>query len=104
MDEKLQKALESTLELIETKKEEFKDVKGMERLIGYLDESVVNAWIKVQSDELDEDWLNAVKADIKWMERACKAEAGLLSPEEAAARKKFVDFLNSPCDLPPDVK
>ena len=104
MDDKLQTKVNDMIELIDAKKAEFKDVKGMEPLIEFMDESLVNIWLRANADELDESWLDAIKLDIERIERNCKYDAGLMSPEDAAARKKLLDFFNSPCDLPPEVK
>ena len=103
MRKKLREALDKTLKIIDEKYEEFKDVKGMEPFVQFLLESKAEIVLRHHFHQLDADWLGAVCSDIKWKERHYKAEAGLLSPEEAAARKAFFDFMNSPCDLPPEV-
>ena len=104
MNKKTKIELENTAKVIDEKYDLYKDVKGMEPLIEFLEECRVDIWIKQIDRSLDADHLKALCADIRWKERKCKADAGLLSPEEAAARKRLFDFLNSPCDLPPYVK
>ena len=103
MDKKTETELEGLYGYIEEKQEEYKDVKGMEGFLTFLMETKTNVWLRAQCDEVYVDWLKAVRTDIKRMERWNKAEAGLLPPEEAEARQRLRDFLNSPCDLPPEV-
>ena len=103
MRKKLREALEKTDNLISEKMAEYKDVKGMEPFVEFLTESKAEISLRHCFHELDADWLNAVCSDVKCKERHYKAEAGLLSPEEAAARKALRDFFLSPCDLPPEV-
>jgi len=103
LNEKTQAALDKAEAAIAEKYEEFKEVKGMEEFVAFLIESKINIQLRLLGGELDEGWLNAVCLDIRWKERHYKAEAGLLSPEEMEARKRLRDFLNLPCDLPPEV-
>lgn len=104
LNKKTKAALDKTEAVIAEKIEEFKEVKGMEEFVAFLTESKINIALRLLGGELDEGWLNAVCLDIRWKERHYKAEAGLLTPEEAAARKQIRDFFNSPCDLPPEAK
>lgn len=103
MNKKTKIELENTAKVINEKYDLFKGVKGMEPFMEFLEECKVDIWIRQLDRSLDADHLKALCADISWKERKYKADAGLLSPEEAAARKRLFDFFNSPCDLPPEV-
>ncbi len=104
MDYETVKALDEMSAFIDEKRKAYKDVKGMESFIDYLEESNVNIALRVVLGDVDADWLKAVKSDITRTERDSKYSAGLLSPEEAAAYKKLRDFLLSKPDLPDWVK
>jgi len=104
MNKKLESALKETLDLISEKEKEYANVKGMEKLIEYARNCEAEIRFRQQLNELDKDWLKAVRSDISRTEYICRYEAGLLSPEEAAGRKAIIDFINSKPDLPDDVR
>lgn len=104
MDYETVKALDEMSAFITEKRKEYKDVKGMESFINYLEESNVNIALRVVIGDVDVGWLNSVKSDITRTERACKYIAGLLTPEEAEAYKKRRDFFLGKPDLPDWVK
>lgn len=104
MDYETVKALDEMSAFIDEKRKAYKDVKGMESFIDYLEESNVNIALRVVLGDVDADWLKAVKSDITRTERNCKYTAGLLTPEEAEAYKKRRDFFLGKPDLPEWVK
>ena len=104
MNKKTKIELENTLKLIEDKRAEYKDVKGMEGFITKLAEIRLNVLLRQAGDELYAEWLVAVCSDIRRYEQHYKYETGLLSPAETAAIKQLRDFIMGPCDLPSWVK
>ncbi len=95
---------DSITKLLEEKKAEYKDTKEMEELVKFIDYARLEIWIRLQTDELEEDWLEAVGQDVRRLERYCKGKAGLLPPKEQEAFDSFRKFMLGPCDLPPYVK
>ena len=103
MDKKLEAAWAETDKVLDEKMAEYEGVESMKAFYYFLKGAKLDNMFRAMDGRLDEDHLRAVLQDVSWKERHYKAEAGLLSPEEAAARKAFMDFMNSPCDLPPEV-
>ena len=103
MNKDLDTAWEETNNILDEKMALYENVESMKKFYSFLKEAKIEAWLRAMDGILDIDHLKAVRQDISWKERHYKAEAGLLSPEEAAARQKFMDFMNSPCDLLPEL-
>ncbi|MBR2524150.1 MAG: hypothetical protein IKE53_06920 [Clostridiales bacterium] len=104
MNEKIHNALKNTLNLILDKYIEYSHVPGMEQFISFLSQTFSECCIRLNDGTLADDWLEAVCNDIRLNEYICKANAGLLTEEEAQARRKRLEFFLGPCDLPEEVK
>lgn len=103
MDKKLEVYWAETDKLLDEKMAEYEGVERMKAFYYFLKGAKLDNAFRAIDGRLDTGHLEAVRQDVSWKERHYRAEAGLLSPEEAAARKAFMDFMNSPCDLPPEV-
>ena len=103
MDKKLEVYWVETDKLLDEKMAEYEGVESMKAFYYFLKGAKLDNAFRAIDGRLDTGHLEAVRQDVSWKERHYRAEAGLLSPEEAAARKAFMDFMNSPCDLPPEV-
>ena len=104
MDGKTTEAMDVLEKLIGDKRTQYAGVKGMEGFLTFLDDTIAEVSVRMMIEEVDADYFKAVCEDVKQQEYHHRAENGLLTPEEAAARKMIRDFFNSPCDLPPEVK
>lgn len=100
MNEKIMAAYDETLEYISELRAKYENVTGMQGLIAYLNEEHLECETRRIFGELDESWLAAVRTDIRRTEYNCKAEAGLLTPEQAAARNELRAMFLGKCDLP----
>ena len=103
MNKELDTAWEETNNILDEKMALYENVESMKEYCTFLKEAKIEVWLRAMEGILDIDYLKAVRQDVSWKERHYKAEAGLLSPEEAASRQKFIDFINGPCDLPPEL-
>ena len=103
MDKKLEVYWAETDKLLDEKMAEYEGVESMKAFYYFLKGAKLDNAFRAIDGRLDTGHLEAVRQDVSWKERHYRAEAGLLSPEEAAARKAFMDFMNSACDLPPEV-
>lgn len=103
MDNKLEVYWAETDKLLDEKMAEYEGVESMKAFYYFLKGAKLDNAFRAIDGRLDTGHLEAVRQDVSWKEHHYKAEAGLLSPEETAARKAFMDFMNSPCDLPPEV-
>lgn len=104
MNKKTKAALENIRTLIADKRTEYKDTKGMEGYISFLDQTWVNILLRLKTDDVYFEWLEGIRSDIKLQEYINRAEAGLLTPEEAEARRRLLEFFMSKPDLPDYVK
>lgn len=100
MNNKIDTAYKETMEYISELRTKYTDVNGMERLIAYLNEELLECETRRIFGELDENRLKAVRSDISQVEYSCKAEAGLLTPEQTEARNAIRALILGKCDLP----
>ena len=104
MDYETTKALDELDQLMNDKREQYKDVEKMKGFVAFLDETRLNVNFRVMTEEVYADWVKAVQCDVRHQEYHHRAENGLLTPEEQEARDKLRAFLLGPCDLPDDVR
>lgn len=104
MDKMIEEALNETMGFIAEYRSKYKDVKGMEPLLAYLDETEQKCEQRHIKESLDADWLKAVCSDIKLKEFRCKTDAGLLTSGESSAKDAIKSIFNGKSDLPDDVK